>query len=246
MEDDDDTREYLANELSAHFAVTTYTNGKDALAGILLHVPSLVVSDIMMPEMDGITLCSRLKTNINTNHIPVILLTAKDTEEDRMSGIGMGADAYISKPFNLDILRHTVLNLLASRNVMKVKFTGNESHEDEIETISMQSADDKLMKRIIAIINKNLSNSDLTVDDIAQEVGLSRVHLYRKMKELTNQSPHQFIRNIRVRQAARLLKSGRYKVSEIMYACGFPNATAFNNGFKAVYGISPREYMKKM
>ena len=246
VEDDDDTREYLANELSAHFAVTTYTNGKDALAGILLHVPSLVVSDIMMPEMDGITLCSRLKTNINTNHIPVILLTAKDTEEDRMSGIGMGADAYISKPFNLDILRHTVLNLLASRNVMKVKFTGNESHEDEIETISMQSADDKLMKRIIAIINKNLSNSDLTVDDIAQEVGLSRVHLYRKMKELTNQSPHQFIRNIRVRQAARLLKSGRYKVSEIMYACGFPNATAFNNGFKAVYGISPREYMKKM
>ena len=101
-------------------------------------------------------------------------------------------------------------------------------------------------KNTIAIINKNLSNSDLTVDDIAQEVGLSRVHLYRKMKELTNQSPHQFIRNIRVRQAARLLKSGRYKVSEIMYACGFPNATAFNNGFKAVYGISPREYMKKM
>lgn len=245
VEDDDEIREYLAHELSAHCAVTTYTNGKEALTGILLDVPSLVVSDVMMPEMDGMTLCSRLKTNINTNHIPVILLTAKDTEEDRMSGLGMGADAYISKPFNLDILRHTIFNLLASRNVMKIKFTGNESHDDEIETISMPSADDKLMKRIIAVINKNLSNPDLMVDDIARDVGLSRVHLYRKMKELTNQSPHQFIRNLRVRQAARLLRSGNHKVSEIMYACGFPNATAFNNGFKAVYGVSPRDYMKR-
>ncbi|MGM9713377.1 MAG: two-component regulator propeller domain-containing protein [Prevotella sp.] len=245
VEDDEEIREYLARELSAHYTVRTYCDGKEALAGILLDVPSLVVSDIMMPEMDGMTLCSRLKTNINTNHVPVILLTAKDTDEDRMQGIGIGADAYISKPFNLDILKQTILNLLASRNVMKLKFTGKEERTDEVEDVSILSADDKLMRRIMNVVNKNLANPDLTVDDIAREAGLSRVHLYRKMKELTNQSPHQFVSNIRVRQAARLLQSKRHKVSEIMYACGFPNATAFNNAFKAVYGVAPRDYMKK-
>ena len=244
VEDDEEVRNYLVNELSKSWKVISYTNGKEALAGILNNEPMLVISDIMMPVMDGITLCSKLKTNINANHVPVILLTAKDTEEDRMEGIGIGADAYITKPFNYEILRQTMLNLMATRNIMKNKYLGNESQEAELENIDLDSADQKLMKRIMTIVNKNISNSDLTVDDIAREVGLSRVHLYRKMKELTNQSPHQFIRNLRVKQAEKLMINKGCKISEVVYTCGFPNPAAFNTAFKNVFGMNPRDYLK--
>ena len=244
MEDDEEVRNYLVNELSKNWKVISYSNGKEALAGILNNEPMLVISDIMMPVMDGFTLCSKLKTNINANHVPVILLTAKDTEEDRMEGIGIGADAYITKPFNYEILRQTMLNLIATRNIMKNKYLGNESQEAELENIDLDSADQKLMKRIMAIINKNISNSDLTVDDIAREVGLSRVHLYRKMKELTNQSPHQFVRNLRIKQAEKLMVNKGCKISEVVYTCGFPNPAAFNTAFKNVFGMNPRDYLK--
>ena len=244
VEDDEEVRNYLVNELSKNWKVISYSNGKEALAGILNNEPMLVISDIMMPVMDGFTLCSKLKTNINANHVPVILLTAKDTEEDRMEGIGIGADAYITKPFNYEILRQTMLNLIATRNIMKNKYLGNESQEAELENIDLDSADQKLMKRIMAIINKNISNSDLTVDDIAREVGLSRVHLYRKMKELTNQSPHQFVRNLRIKQAEKLMVNKGCKISEVVYTCGFPNPAAFNTAFKNVFGMNPRDYLK--
>lgn len=243
VEDEEDIQEYLKTQLSDDFKVRTYPNGKVALSEILKKKPDLIISDIMMPEMDGNTLCTKLKTNINTNDVPIILLTAKSREEDQLEGLETGADAYILKPFNMDILRRTIINLLTIRRTLRNKFSGNESQEHKLEQKEMLSPDDNLMQRMMNVINENLGDSDLSVDSIAQKVGISRVHLHRKMKELTNQTPHSFIRNIRLQQAAKLLKEGKQSITEVMYTCGFSNAASFSTMFKNLYGCSPREYM---
>lgn len=244
-EDDNEISQYLKAELEKDYRVTLCPDGQEALAAVLREMPALVISDIMMPKMDGNILCSKLKSNINTNHIPVILLTAKNRDEDRLEGLETGADAYIVKPFNMDILRRVIFNLLSQRKTLRIKYNGNETQEDKIDEVRIDSPDERLMERIMTVINKNLSNSDLSVDMIAQEVGISRVHLFRKMKELTNQAPHAFIRNTRLKQAAKLLATSNRNITEVMYACGFQNATSFSTIFKKFYGVSPREYMKQ-
>ena len=244
VEDDDEIAHYLQTELSNEYNVRSYPNGKVALTAILKDMPNLVISDVMMPEMDGITLCTKLKSNINTNHLPVILLTAKSRDEDRMEGLETGADAYVVKPFNMDILRRTIANLLAVRRTLKNKFTGQEDQADKVEKVDVQNPDDKFLQRVMDVINENLSDSDLGVDDIADRVGISRVHLYRKMKELTNQTPHNFIKNLRLKQAARLLEDPKQSITEVMYACGFSNSASFSTMFKNMYGMSPREFQR--
>lgn len=244
VEDEEDIQEYLKTQLSSDFKIRTYPNGKVALNEILKNKPDLVISDIMMPEMDGTTLCAKLKSNINTNDVPIILLTAKSREEDQLEGLQTGADAYILKPFNMDILHRNIINLLTVRRTLRNKFTGNESQNHQVEQIEMQTPDNSLMQRVMEVINENINDSDLSVDMIAQKVGISRVHLHRKMKELTNQTPHSFIRNIRLQQAAKLLKDGKQSITEVMYACGFSNSASFSTMFKNLYGCSPREYMQ--
>ena len=244
VEDEEDIQEYLKAQLSSDFKIRTYPNGKVALNEILKNKPDLVISDIMMPEMDGTTLCAKLKSNINTNDVPIILLTAKSREEDQLEGLQTGADAYILKPFNMDILHRNIINLLTVRRTLRNKFTGNESQNHQVEQIEMQTPDNSLMQRVMEVINENINDSDLSVDMIAQKVGISRVHLHRKMKELTNQTPHSFIRNIRLQQAAKLLKDGKQSITDVMYACGFSNSASFSTMFKNLYGCSPREYMQ--
>ena len=245
VEDDDEIRNYLVTELSATYRVLNFNDGTEALPVILREIPSLVISDVMMPQMDGNTLCAKIKTNVNTNHVPVILLTAKTRDEDRLESLEIGADLYFTKPFNMDILRRSIANLIASRRLMENKFTGKQDHSDMIDNIEVESADDKLLNRILAVVNANLSNSDLNIDMICTEVGISRVHLHRKMKELTNQTPHDFIRNLRLKQAARLLERKGQNITEVMYRCGFNSTTSFSTMFKKMYGLSPREYMKE-
>lgn len=243
VEDEEDIQDYLKAQLSSDFKIRTYPNGKVALNEILKNKPDLIISDVMMPEMDGTTLCTKLKENINTNDVPIILLTAKSREEDQLEGLQTGADAYILKPFNMDILRRTIINLLTMRRTLKNKFTGKESQEEKVEQRKIQTPDDALMQRVMEVINENIGDSDLSVDMIAQKVGISRVHLHRKMKELTNQTPHSFIRNIRLQQAAKLLKDGKQSITDVMYICGFSNSASFSTMFKNLYGCSPREYM---
>ena len=245
VEDDSEIRSYLTEALSEDYDITDCSNGKEGLAAVLKTMPDLVISDIMMPEMDGTTLCSKIKTNNATNHIPVILLTAKSREEDQLEGLETGADAYIVKPFNMDILRRTIVNLIHSHHTLQLKFGRNDQLEELVEDIKMKSPDEKLLERVMVAINHNLNNADLSVDRIADEVGISRVHLHRKMKELTGQTPHDFIRNIRMKKAASLLSAGDMNVSEVMYACGFSNAASFSTVFKKMYGMSPREYMNE-
>ena len=244
-EDDEEIRNYLESELDHDYEVHSCVNGREALGEILRTLPDLVVSDVMMPEMDGNMLCSKLKTNPNTNHIPVILLTAKSRDEDKLEGLETGADAYIVKPFNMDILRRTIINLINTHRLLRLKFERNDDLEDQVNDIRLKSPDEKLLERIMDCINKNLSNSDLSVDMIADEAGISRVHLHRKMKELTGQTPHDFIRNIRLKKAAQLLANQGMNVTEVMYACGFANSASFSTVFKRFYGMSPRDYMRE-
>lgn len=244
-EDDDEIAHYLKNQLRGIYNVHLFPNGKEALHHILQNKPALVISDIMMPVMDGNTLCKKLKNNIITNDIPVILLTAKTLDEDRLEGLETGADAYIIKPFNIEILRRTIYNLIHQREMMRNKYNGNESREEKIDEIKMSSPDEKLMNKVMDIINKNLTNCDLSVDFIAKAAGVSRVQLYRKMKEYTNQTPHSFITNTRVKQAAKLLRERHQSIMDVMYACGFSSSASFSQSFKAVYGLSPRNYRDK-
>ena len=196
----------------------------------------------MMPEMDGITFSRKVKQNININHIPIILLTAKSTPENKIEGLDIGADAYITKPFNTEVLKSTIMNLIENRELLKTKFKGQQQPEDMIQKIEMKSSDELLMERIMKIINENLSNPELSVEMLAANVGMSRVHMHRKLKELTNQSARDFIRGIRLRQAAVLLSEKKISISEVAYATGFSNLSHFSNSFRDFYGISPKEY----
>ena len=245
VEDDVEIRDYLATELSPDYDISVADNGRTALTEVLKKTPDLVISDIMMPEMDGNELCSKIKANPATSHIPVILLTAKSRDEDQLEGLEMGADAYIMKPFNLDILRRTIVNLIHTHQMLRLKYGRNDQLEEQVDAVKMKSPDEQLLERVMKVINKNINNSDLSVNAIAEEVGISRVHLHRKMKELTGQTPHDFIRNIRLKQAANLLSSHNMNITEVMYACGFNNAASFSTIFKKFYGMSPRDYMNE-
>ena len=242
VEDDEEIREYIIAELSKYYSVTGCSNGREALESIFKSKPDLVVSDVMMPETDGLTLTRKIKQNINLNDIPVILLTAKTTEQDNIEGLENGADAYITKPFNIKILQTTVENLLRSHNRLRNVFSGKQSHEDKLNDIEVSSDDERLMERVMKVMNANIGDPNLTVEMLANNVGLSRVHLHRKLKELTNQSPRDFIRNTRLQMAAKLLAEKRLCIAEIAYATGFKNPNNFSTAFKELYGISPTEY----
>jgi signal transduction histidine kinase/ligand-binding sensor domain-containing protein/DNA-binding response OmpR family regulator len=243
-EDDDEIRQFLSSELAQDYNIISLSNGKDALSMTLRTLPHLVISDIMMPEMNGNLLCSKIKTNPSTNHIPVVLLTAKNRDEDKLEGLDSGADAYVVKPFNMEILRRTISNIIYSHRLLQLKYSHNDQLEEKIDDIKVVSPDQKLMERVINVINQHISDSSLSVDFIANEVGISRVHLYRKMKELTGQTPHEFIRNIRLKKAANLLAQKSLNVSEVTYICGFANIATFSSVFKKFYGVSPRDFVK--
>ena len=198
----------------------------------------------MMPEIDGISLCNKIKSNINLNHIPIILLTAKVIEQDNIIGLDMGADAYIHKPFSINILKSTIQNLIKKRDILKNKYSGNQNQDDKIRKISIKSNDERLMERIMKVINRELSNPELNVEMIASEIGISRVHLHRKLKELTNQSTRDFIRNIRLKQAAELLSQKHLNITEVAYVVGFNNLVTFSIAFKQIFGVSPKAYME--
>lgn len=246
VEDDDEIRNYMSGELSEEYHITESVNGKEALALILENAPDLVISDIMMPEMDGITLCRKIKQNVNINHIPVILLTAKSGEEDNLEGLSIGADAYLTKPFSLEIVKKTIENIIKNREILRNTFNGNQQQAENIQEIKMKTPNERLQERVMFLINENIANPDLSVEMIAAGVGISRVHLHRKLKELTNQSTRDLIRNIRLKQAATLLSSGKpVDTAEVAYATGFTHMSYFSFVFKEMYGMSPKAYLEK-
>lgn len=242
VDDEKEIQEFLKEELSDEYKISLASNGKEAYDMIFANHVDLVISDVMMDEMDGLTLCKKIKQNVNTNHLPVILLTAKGKAEEQVEGIEHGADAYIIKPFNTEVLRSTISNLLNNRRMLKNKFSGAQEQKEKVKEISVKSSDEALMEKIMDIINKYMSEPTLNVEMLAHEVGLSRVHLHRKLKELTNLSTRDFIKNIRMQQAAKLLKEKRLSISEVAYAVGFNNLSHFSSTFKEIFGMSPKEY----
>lgn len=244
IEDDPEIQKYISEELGTDYHICQSVNGKEGLAAALAKIPDLIISDVMMPEMDGITLCRKVKQNVNINHIPVILLTAKANDEDNLQGLGIGADAYMVKPFNIEILKKTVEAIIRNREMLRNSFSGNQQQKDKVKKVEMKSADEKLLARIVDVINANIGNPDFNVEMMSAEIGISRVHLHRKMKELTNQSTRDFIRNVRLKQAALLLSGKHQNISDVAYATGFTALAVFSTAFKEFYGVSPREYMQ--
>ncbi len=244
VDDDFEVRSYLVHELGTRYRVTACANGREALE-ILLAQPdafSLVVTDLMMPEVDGIQLCMRIRSNVQLNFLPIILVTAKTSDEDRLASLEVGANAFISKPFNVEILLKTVQNLLEQQRRLRSSFSGTQNPADKVDTPQLLSPDERLLQRVLKVINEHLSDTSLTGEKVAEEVGLSRVHLYRKLKELTNQSPRNYIRNIRLIKAAELLSQKKMSIAEVAYKVGFASHDNFSALFKEMYGMTPKEY----
>ena len=242
VEDDIDLLEYLKDNLIEKYRIHTATDGVQALKSIVVNHPELVISDIMMPEMDGIELTNKIKTDIRISHIPIILLTAKTTLEHRLEGLDTGADAYITKPFHLKNLYAQIENLLKSRKILREKFI--KADQIKPEEITLKSIDQKYLEKAIAIVEKFIEDPVFTVEKFAQEMFDSRVQLYRKLKGLTGLSPNEFVRNIRIKRAAEILVKEGITVGEVMYRVGFSNRSYFNRCFRQVYDTSPVDYQK--
>ncbi len=196
----------------------------------------------MMPEMDGITMLRQLKSNPNISDIPVILLTSKVEVSDRLEGLRKGADAYLAKPFNMEELHILVDNLVDNVRRLRGKFSGAQTQEDKLENVEVKGNNDLLMERIMHTVNENLQDPDFNVDRLCDEVGLSRTQLHRKMKEITGISTGEFIRNLRLQQAARLIREGKVNIAQVAYSVGFNNQTYFSTVFKKHFGRTPTEY----
>ncbi|MDR3118750.1 MAG: response regulator [Mediterranea sp.] len=242
VEDNHEIRRYIRSELNHTYRVGECDNGIEAWEYILKEKPDLVISDVMMPGMDGITLSKKIKQHTATNHIPIILLTAKSKSEDHIEGLETGADAYIVKPFNPELLKTTADNLINNRQRLKNRFTSEKQVDGQIARIEKKSNDERLMEKIMKTINEHIDDPMLNVEMLAANAGMSRVHMHRKLKELTNQSARDFIRSIRLKQAARLLAQKKLTISEIAYTTGFSSISHFSNSFRELYGISPTEY----
>lgn len=246
VDDDDEIRNFLESELGLQHKVYACRNGKDGLQAILKHQPDIIISDVVMPEMDGISLLKAIRVNPNVSHIPFILLTSKAEYKDRIEGLSKGADVYLGKPFVVEELKVHIKNLIETRLMLKGKFSGARDQEGKVDMPETKSGDERLMERVMNVINKFMSDPEFNVEMLAREVGLSRVQLHRKLKDITGVSTASFIRNLRMKKAAALLQEGKLNISEIADEVGFDNQANFSTVFKKFYGSSPSEYAASM
>ena len=249
VDDDVEIGRYITQELGSYYHVTAVTGAREALRCLLgaEHDKQydLVVSDVMMPEMDGFTFLRMVKTNMNISHVPVVMLTSKADVANRLEGLEKGADAYLAKPFDMDEL-HVVINNLISKSLhLKGKFSGAQQQKEKVVEKEVKGNDELLMERIMKAVNNHLSDSDFNVDMLTREVGISRAQLHRKMKELTGLPVSEFIRNIRLEQAVRLLKEQKINVTQVAYAVGFSNVAHFSTVFRKQFGVSPSVYIEQ-
>lgn len=243
VDDDPEIANYICQELSDRYHCAICSNGKEALESVLKNPPHLVISDVLMPEMSGIELTKRIKANVNINHIPVILVTALSDTQSNVEGLNVGAAAYLTKPFNVTLLKTTVDNIIKSRQRLKNVYEGKQTVEKKIPKTELQTPDERLMSRVMKTIEQHIFDHTLSVETLASEVGISRVHLNRKLKELTNQTTTDFIKNIRLKRAAELLSQKKHSIAEVADMVGFQNANNFSTAFRKLFGVSPREYM---
>ena len=245
VDDDLEIGRFISTELGRYYKFGIAPNGKEGLKELLTNPYDVVVSDVMMPEMDGFTLLRMIKQNANVSHVPVIMLTSKADVANRLEGLERGADAFLAKPFDMEELHMNIENLIHNRQRLKGKYSGAQQQADKIEQPEVKGNDELLMERIMKAINKNLSDSDFNVDMLTHEVGISRAQLHRKMKEMTGISTSEFIRNIRLEQAARLLREQKINVTQVAYTVGFSNLAHFSTVFRKHFGVAPSDYAEK-
>ncbi len=244
VEDDDEVRTFLCQELSANFRCLTAANGKEALELLNTEEISLVLSDVMMPEMNGFELCKAVKTNLATSHIPLILLTALTDERQRMYGISGGADGYIQKPFRMDFVKLRIIRILEERKKLRETLLQKLQSSNLLmgEPEKVENMDDFFLRKFLTQIEQVYADPEYNIERLSDTLGLSRGHLHRKIKDLTGTSPVDFLRNYRLKKAAVLLKQRQYNVSEIAYQTGFSSSAYFAKCFKAAYNVTPTEY----
>ena len=248
VEDNDDIREYIATSFSNNYHILTATNGKEGIEQALKYIPDIIISDIMMPVMDGIELCKLIKEDVRTSHIPVILLTAKDSIQDKEEGYESGADSYLTKPFSAKLLHSRVHNLLESRKKLALLITNRTKElkpEQSQESMQLSKLDEEFLNRFTAIVEENIDTPQLDMPFMIGKMNMSHSTLYRKIKGLTGISGNEFIRKIRLKNSLRLLMEEGLNISEAAYASGFNDLGYFRACFKEEYGMAPSEYIKQ-
>ncbi len=243
VEDNTDLRKYISGNLSRQYQILEAENGREGLNKAIESIPDLVISDLMMPEMDGVEMCDRLKKDTRTNHIPLIMLTAKADRDSKLESLEMGADDYIIKPFDAEELQVRVKNLIEQRRKLRERYrkeflmdpTGHEIPPPE----------DEFLGRVMNCLNKHLTESEFNVEHLGKELGLSRSQLYRKILALTDYTPSEFIRNLRLRMAARMFLEGHRNVTKVLYMAGFNTPTYFTESFRELYGLNPSDYIRQ-
>lgn len=236
---------YLYMLLSPRFNVTTYSNPTEGLNAAISEMPDLVIAEVMMSEIDGISLVKRLKSNANTAHIPVLLMSALPGDQIRVQGLMTGADAIISKPFNEEEFMLSCNNLIMSRSRLASHIKEMQISRETLQPVELEGNNDALIKKVLEIINEHLSDPGLNVEMLAGAIGISRGHLHRKIKEITGMSPGEYIRTIRLNQAAQLLKGEKKNIAQIAYSVGYSNPSVFSTAFRQFFGLSAKDYQKR-
>jgi DNA-binding response OmpR family regulator len=244
VEDNEDLRGFLVAELSRKYEIIEAADGEAGEVLARLKSPDLIVSDVLMPKMDGLELCKRIKSDLHTSHIPVILLTARSSEEHKLSGYQSGADEYLSKPFNLDILLLRIEKLIEQQNRRKEKFS--QKLEVNPKEITITSIDEQLIQKALACIEQNMDNPDYSVQQFSKDLAMDRTVLYKKLHSITGLSPSDFLRSIRLKRAAMFLVKGQYPVAEVAEKVGFNTPKYFTKYFKEAFGVTPSQYAQNV
>ncbi|ADV50848.1 integral membrane sensor hybrid histidine kinase [Cellulophaga algicola DSM 14237] len=240
VEDNDEVRNFIINIINVDFNILDFSNAKEAILYMEKEIPDLIISDVMMPEMNGFQFCKHLKTNESTNHIPVILLTAKASTDNKIEGLSIGADAYISKPFSTKVLILSVQNLLKTKEIFRQKYSGNFIVDSDLDTLT--TPEELFLKKLMKIIEENLENSDFDVNMLIDKIGMSRTILYKKVNTLTNHSVASLIKHMRLKKAADIILKTTYPISEVAFMVGFNDRKHFSREFKKIYNFSPTSY----
>jgi YesN/AraC family two-component response regulator len=241
IEDNDDFREYLRDNLKPYYKIVEAADGKEGWQKVLSSHPHIIVSDINMPNMDGITLSKKIKSDKRTSHIPIILLTALTGDLNQLKGLQTGASDYLTKPFNFEILHARIKNLVALNQNLKETYS-KQLQVNPSEVKVQQSEDEKLLAKITQYIESNIDSPELSVEELSKHVFMSRGSLYSKIVEMTGETPVEFIRSIKLKKAAALLEKSDMKIAQIGYAVGFSSPNYFARAFKSKFNLSPSEY----
>ncbi len=242
-DDNNDFRNFLKEQLSEEYQVFDAPDGEAAEKLAAEQNPDLIISDVMMPNVDGIELCRRIKTNMETSHIPIILLTARTSDDLKINGYSVGADSYMAKPFNMDMLRVRIRKLIEKQEMRKKDF--QRSVEVNPASITITSLDEQIIKRALGCIENNMDNTSYNVEALSSDMGMSRMNLYRKLQSITGQTPTEFIRTIRLKRAAQLLESSQLTISEVADRVGFSSSSYFSKCFKEQFGMLPTQYQEE-